>query len=38
VCDAALTKLVEARSDVVRFEENSGADLAEQGGVLDCVK
>ena len=38
VGDAALTKLVEARSDVVRFEENGGADLAEQGSFLYCVK
>ena len=36
--DAALTKLVEARSDVVGFEENGRADLAEQGSFLDCVK
>ena len=36
--DAALTKLVEARSDVVGFEENGGADLAEQGSFLYCVK
>ena len=38
VGDAALTKLVEARSDVVGFEENGGADLAEQGSFLYCVK
>jgi len=36
--NAAFTKLVETRSDVVGFEENSRTDLAEQGRFLDCVK